>query len=188
MILDGKRPVQVLMFSILAVLIVTGLSLAIVLIPGSSGFSFSSGAHFGFPSQQQASNSLGVSVTKSQVVSRSNIQQSGYFIRKAEAVFYNSTSIVAMATEFQLNSSQSASTLSGALTNAYSGQSSANASSFRYSSVNVVVLQIATGGTQIYVVAFSSGSMFCYAQIYVYTANSNFSTKAFATAFVSSVV
>lgn len=183
MVFVGKKPLQVLLMLVTAITVVTAVALAAILIPGAFG------AHFGFPSQQQASSALGVSVNKSAVISKSNYYYSSLYIKKTEAVYYNSTSVVAMIAENQLNSSQSAASFSNSITSVYSSNlGSVNSSSFIYNSVNVSILQFSAGGTGFFFISFHAASFFCFSLVYVYSSNPSLSAKSFAKAFASAVL
>ena len=156
----------------------------VVVLPGV----FSGGAHFGFPSQQSASNALGAHVTPSGIVSKSNAYYSGYFVKKAEAEFFNSSSIQALVTEYQMNSSSLASNVYSALVSGYSRYTSYNETSFTYNSVNVTIFQTATTGQQTDFIAFHASEYICFCIVYNYSPSQSFSAKPFAQAAVSSVV
>lgn len=181
MVFAGKSPFKVFLMLVTIIVIVTAVSL--VLVTAVPGFG---GPHFGFPSQKQASSAMGTNVTKSNVLTETNIQNSGIFIKKTEAVYYNSTSITALVTENQMNSSQLATNLSNLLTNTYS-QSLGSRSSFTYNSINVSIYSMSTGGTQVYLIAFHTGSFISFSMVYIYSASQSFSAKAFGKAIVSSM-
>lgn len=189
MLFEGKTPFKALLMMIGAVLVVTAISLAAVFAAqGVGGFGgFGGGAHFGFPSQQQAGSALGTSVTKSPVVSRSGYSESGFYIQKTEGVYYNSSSVIAMIIENQMNSSQSAGSLQSAVVSGYTTANSP-VSTLNYSSVRVAIFNLTTAGQQTYFISFSAGSFFCFSLIYVYSSTQSLSPTAFAKAMVSSVV
>ncbi len=180
-----KSDFRILTLLIGGISVVTAVLLVLVVVlPGV----LSGGAHFGFPSKQQASNALGVQVTPSGVVSQSNAYYSGYFVKKAEAVFYNSSSLQVLVTEYQTNSSSYAANLYDALVSGYSRIPSFNATSFTYNSVNVTLFQSATTGQQTDFLAFHAYEFICFCLIYNYSPSQSFSAKTFAQAVVSSVV
>ena len=180
-----KSDFRILTLLIGGISVVTAVLLVLVVVlPGV----FSGGAHFGFPSKQQASNALGVQVTPSGVVSQSNAYYSGYFVKKAEAVFYNSSSLQVLVTEYQTNSSSYAANLYDALVSGYSRIPSFNATSFTYNSVNVTLFQSATTGQQTDFLAFHASEFICFCLIYNYSPSQSLSAKPFAQAIVSSVV
>lgn len=182
MVFVGKSPIKVLMILVTVIVVITAVSLVLVTaVPGLGG------PHFGFPSQKQASSALGTNVTKSSVVTKTNYQDMGIFIKKTEAVYYNSSSIVSVVTENQMNSSQLATNLSNLLTNSYS-QSLGASNSFTYNSVNISIYSLATGGTQMYFISFHTGSYICFTLVYAYSASQSFSAKAFGKAIVGSML
>lgn len=188
MLFEGKTPFKALLMMIGAVLVVTAVSLAAVFAAqGVAGFGGFGGPHFGFPSQQQAGSALGTSVTKSAVVSRSGYSESGFYIQKTEGVYYNSSSVVAMVIENQMNSSQSAGSLESAVVSGYTAASSP-VSTLKYSSVSVAIFNLTTSGRQSYFISFYTGSFFCFSLIYVYSSAQSLSPTSFAKAMVSSVV
>lgn len=74
---------------------------------------------FGFPSQRQASSSLGSSVNKSTTTARTGFSFHGEWVRRGEFVYYNSSSLTVSASEYELNSSGNASALYQALNGSY---------------------------------------------------------------------
>lgn len=182
MVFVGKSPMKVFLMLITIIVIITAVSL--VLVTAVPGFG---GPHFGFPSQKQAGNALGSNVTKSSVVTKTNYQNMGIFIKKTEAVYYNSSSVVSIVTENQMNSSKLATNLSNLITATYS-QNLGSSSSFSYNSVNVTIYSLATGGTQMYFISFHTGSYICFSLIYQYSSSQSFSAKAFAKDIVGSMV
>ncbi len=180
-----KTDFRILTLLIGGISVVTAVLLVLVVVlPGV----FSGGAHFGFPSKQQASNALGVQVTPSGIVSQSNAYYSGYFVKEAEMQFYNSSSLQVLVIEYQTNSSSYAVNLYDALVSGYSHIPSFNATSFAYNSVNVTIFQSATTGQLTDIVAFQASEFICFSLVYNYSPSQSFSAKPFAQAIVSSVV
>ena len=183
MVFAGKSPLKVFLMLLTIIVIVTAVSLVLVIAAPAFG-----GPHFGFPSQNQVGNALGTNVTKSKVYTQTNIHSYGIFIKKIEAVNYTSSSVVAVVTESQMNSSQLAANLSDLLTSTYSQSLGTSVSSFTYNSVNVSIFSTSTGGTQMYIISFHAGSYFCLSLLYAYSVSQSFSAKAFGKAVVGSMV
>lgn len=165
------------------VVIVVVVLVVFVVVPGTS-------PHFGFPSQQQASSSLGQNVTKSAVYTESGnttrFNGITFYLDKTQVSYYNGSQLAILVAEAMLNSSADASSF---YTNFVATPLGANAhnSSFSYDSVTVKMLSESAFGIQVSYSLFHDGR-FVYIVFMVNSTGHTINTVPFTKDVVSSVV
>lgn len=138
------------------VVIVVAVLVVFVVLPGAS-------PHFGFPSQQQASSSLGQNVTKSAVYTKSDnttqINGITFYFDETQITYYNASHLVVTAGEIMFNSSAIATSFYSQLESTV-GARMVN-SSFTYDSVTVNTFSQSTFGVQLSYSLFHDGRFVC---------------------------